>query len=1047
MTIGRLQLITPELLDGFLQAVEPALMRRATAMLASGGVTLEQVEPASAVVVVVDGTAVRRVTALLIAGRVTTLCDCAHRDDGPCVHRVAAVRALYTHMTSNPPQPWEILFSLSDRPRSTTATPTAAVVCFFLVPSHPLGVGDAGWAVIPASVTSRAGRADWTGADVRPLRAPPTPAGYPNSPLSVLQAAAMLCEQSLSLAQPGQRAWLYAGALALLVDQTVYVARDGLSFGHPVHVYGEPGELQLSCDEDGADILLQSIVYSAQRSIVVDQANRTLLPFSPHWLWTGATLVCIGERTTLVDHLLQTPALRVRAEDRERFDQRLLELAQRVPLCGSAVRWDEVHDEPVGNITVAEHDAGVVVRLAFVYANYELPFDQHYPAEAVLHGSEELHLVRVTRLVDSERDCVALLEQQGLRMSEDGSFRLRKTIPVRDFLMRVVGVLASHGLQIRGEDALTSVQMRTDIPELAVTVQSHIDWFDVSAVVNFGDLSVDVAVVRRAVLRRERYILLPDGTIGFVPNELAHRLAPLLAMGTESDGRLRFAAAQTAIVDQLVQEAQRAQVDATFEERREQLRLFEHIEDQPLPEGFRGTLRSYQKAGYDWLHFLNRYGFGGCLADDMGVGKTIQTLAFILSLRERTPGARAILIVLPRSLVYNWLREAATFAPSLTLLTHIDQGRAKDATPFDSYDVVLTTYGTMLRDIEFLAGYRFQYVILDESQAIKNPAAETARAVRRLQGDRRLSLTGTPIENNAVELWSQFAFLNPGLLGTAEAFRDTFAREGEGREGALKLLRRLTFPFILRRTKDQVAPDLPSRTEHILMSDMEPEQRRLYTTQRDHYRALLLGMIDSAGPQQARVKMLEGLLRLRQICNHPRLIDPSSAGSSGKFEALLATLESLKAAGHRVLVFSQFVQMLTLVRTALDERGIAYAYLDGRTRDRQSIIDAFQNDTRYPFFLISLRAGGVGLNLTAADYVIHIDPWWNPAVEMQATDRTHRIGQTRPVMVYKMVVRDSVEEKILQLQERKRELVSQLITPERGGIKTLTRADVELLFT
>jgi non-specific serine/threonine protein kinase len=431
----------------------------------------------------------------------------------------------------------------------------------------------------------------------------------------------------------------------------------------------------------------------------------------------------------------------------------------------------------------------------------------------------------------------------------------------------------------------------------------------------------------------------------------------------------------------------------------------------------------------------------------MGVGKTIQTLAFILSLRERTPGARAILIVLPRSLVYNWLREAATFAPSLTLLTHIDQGRAKDPTPFDSYDVVLTTYGTMLRDIEFLAGYRFQYVILDESQAIKNPAAETARAVRRLQGDRRLSLTGTPIENNAVELWSQFAFLNPGLLGTAEAFRETFAREGEGREGALTLLRRLTFPFILRRTKDQVAPDLPSRTEHILMSDMEPEQRRLYTTQRDHYRALLLGMIDSAGPQQARVKMLEGLLRLRQICNHPRLIDPSSAGGSGKFEALLATLESLKEAGHRVLVFSQFVQMLTLVRTALDERGIAYAYLDGRTRDRQSIIDAFQNDTRYPFFLISLRAGGVGLNLTAADYVIHIDPWWNPAVEMQATDRTHRIGQTRPVMVYKMVVRDSVEEKILQLQERKRELVSQLITPERGGIKTLTRADVELLFT
>jgi non-specific serine/threonine protein kinase len=532
-----------------------------------------------------------------------------------------------------------------------------------------------------------------------------------------------------------------------------------------------------------------------------------------------------------------------------------------------------------------------------------------------------------------------------------------------------------------------------------------------------------------------------------VPNELAQRLAPLLALGTEQGGRLRYAGAQTAIVDQLLQEATQATADAAFEQRREQLRWFEHIEAEPLPTGFQGVLRHYQKAGYDWLHFLNRYGFGGCLADDMGVGKTIQTLAFIQSLRERAPGAPAVLIVLPRSLVYNWMREAAQFTPGLRLLTHIDQGRSKSTSVFDGYDVVLTTYGTMLRDIDLLATYRFQYLILDESQAIKNPAAETARAVRRLNGERRLSLTGTPIENNAYELWSQFAFLNPGLLGSAEAFRETFARDGEQRAAAIQLLRRLTFPFILRRTKAQVAPDLPSRTEHVLMCEMDTEQRRLYVTQRDHYRALLLGMIDNGGPQQARVKMLEGLLRLRQICNHPRLIDANSAGTSGKFDELLATLESLRVAGHRVLVFSQFVQMLTLVRAALDERGIAYAYLDGRTRDRQSIIDAFQNDTRYPFFLISLRAGGVGLNLTAADYVIHIDPWWNPAVEMQATDRTHRIGQTRPVMVYKMVVRDSVEEKILQLQERKRELVSQLITPERGGVKTLTRADVELLFT
>lgn len=1047
MTIARVHMLTPELLTGFVQAVDPALRRRAARLQADGGVRIEQIEPANAVAIVSDGSQQWRVSALVIAGRVTTLCDCAHRDDGPCLHRVAAVEAMLAHQTTNPPQAWQTLFSIAEKNRTTPSHTTSTVVCFFLQNNHPLGVGDERWALVPASVTPRAGRADWVGAEIRPLRAVPTPAGYPHAAMAVLQAAALLGEQTLGAAQAGQRAWLYAAALGLLAGQTVYVCRGALGFNQPVQVGAGLGELQLSCEEDGPDLLLQSIVYSTHASVIVDPANRTVLPFSPHWLLTGAQVVCIGDRTPLIDQLLHTPVLRVAAEDRERFDQRLLGLAQRVPVCGAAVRWDHIDGEPVGVVHLIEDGGTVALRLSFAYGCMQVPYDAQYPNVTLLHGAEDLHLVRIARAVTDERGLVTVLESMGLRAGDDGVFRGRKIIAAHDFVLRIVGGLAAQGFAIEGEAGLTSVTMRTDVPELAVRVESHIDWFDVAAVVNFGDLAVDMAVVRRAVLRRERYIVLPDGSIGLVPNELAQRLAPLLALGTEQGGRLRYAGAQTAIVDQLLQEATQATADAAFEQRREQLRWFEHIEAEPLPTGFQGVLRHYQKAGYDWLHFLNRYGFGGCLADDMGVGKTIQTLAFIQSLRERAPGAPAVLIVLPRSLVYNWMREAAQFTPGLRLLTHIDQGRSKSTSVFDGYDVVLTTYGTMLRDIDLLATYRFQYLILDESQAIKNPAAETARAVRRLNGERRLSLTGTPIENNAYELWSQFAFLNPGLLGSAEAFRETFARDGEQRAAAIQLLRRLTFPFILRRTKAQVAPDLPSRTEHVLMCEMDTEQRRLYVTQRDHYRALLLGMIDNGGPQQARVKMLEGLLRLRQICNHPRLIDANSAGTSGKFDELLATLESLRVAGHRVLVFSQFVQMLTLVRAALDERGIAYAYLDGRTRDRQSIIDAFQNDTRYPFFLISLRAGGVGLNLTAADYVIHIDPWWNPAVEMQATDRTHRIGQTRPVMVYKMVVRDSVEEKILQLQERKRELVSQLITPERGGVKTLTRADVELLFT
>jgi non-specific serine/threonine protein kinase len=305
------------------------------------------------------------------------------------------------------------------------------------------------------------------------------------------------------------------------------------------------------------------------------------------------------------------------------------------------------------------------------------------------------------------------------------------------------------------------------------------------------------------------------------------------------------------------------------------------------------------------------------------------------------------------------------------------------------------------------------------------------------------------VENSTIELWSQFAFLNPGLLGNLDYFREEFANPIERKqdEGSAEFLRKMVYPFILRRTKDQVALDLPARSEELLVVEMEPAQHKLYVKTRDYYRALLLGMIDDDGLDDARMKILEGLLRLRQICNHPHLVDGKFRGSSGKFELLLETLDTLRAEGHKALIFSQFVQMLTIIRAALDARKVPYAYLDGSTRKRQAEVDRFQSSPDLPFFLISLKAGGVGLNLTAADYVIHVDPWWNPAVEMQATDRTHRIGQTKPVFVYKLITKGTVEEKILQLQEQKRALVAQLISAEGGVFKSLTRSDVEVLFT
>jgi non-specific serine/threonine protein kinase len=631
-----------------------------------------------------------------------------------------------------------------------------------------------------------------------------------------------------------------------------------------------------------------------------------------------------------------------------------------------------------------------------------------------------------------------------------GVFQIRARVHPYDFLIRCVPALVEAGFEIFGEKDIARINRNK--PVLSLNISSGIDWFDVRAVVHYGDQQVSLNEIRRALKRGERYIKLADGSIGQIPEEWLERYKHLFNLAQETEDGLRVSDLQLSLLDELLAEAETKEIAPEFHARRERLKSFERIVEQPLPQGFRGELRPYQKSGYDWLHFLHEYGFGGILADDMGLGKTVQALAFLLSLKERGELPRPALLVVPKSLLVNWQREAERFTPDLRLLQFTGQGRKKEPAHFEGYDLVITTYGIVLRDIEFLRDYRFSYVILDESQAVKNPLAQSSKAVRLLQADHRLCLTGTPVENNVYELWSQFAFLNPGLLGNLDTFKSEFGsaieRRDEASQTTLQTLRRLVYPFILRRTKEQVAPELPPRTERIIYTDLEPAQRKLYQQTREYYRALLMGMLEeSQDINDIRFKILEGLLRLRQVCIHPRLVDPNYRGDSAKFEILVETLETLRAEGHKALVFSQFVQALSLLRAEMDARGIPYAYLDGRTRNRQQQVDRFQNDPDLPFFLISLKAGGVGLNLTAADYVLHIDPWWNPAVEMQAADRAHRIGQDKPVFIYKFIARETVEEKIMLLQERKRELVEQLIASEGGIFKSLTKEDVEVLFS
>ena len=474
---------------------------------------------------------------------------------------------------------------------------------------------------------------------------------------------------------------------------------------------------------------------------------------------------------------------------------------------------------------------------------------------------------------------------------------------------------------------------------------------------------------------------------------------------------------------------------------------FEGIQPADPPSDFQGTLRPYQCDGLGWLHFLRRFGFGGCLADDMGLGKTVQVLALLDARRQEISRTGPSLAVVPRSLIFNWRNEALRFTPQLRVLDHTGGDRLKPGEHFQDFDLILTTYGTLRRDALEFKDCVFDYCILDEAQAIKNAKSESAKAARLIQANHRLALTGTPVENHLGELWSLFEFLNPGMLGQASVFQLTSSRRNPEPE-TRALLGKALRPFMLRRTKEQVAKELPQKTEQTVFAEMDAVQRKLYDDLRDHYRRSLLDCVAKNGIAKSKIQILEALLRLRQAACHPGLIDRNRTGeASAKLDWLMPQLREVLDEGHKALIFSQFTSMLAILRNRLDQEAIAYEYLDGRTRQREQRVERFQNDASCKLFLVSLKAGGLGLNLTAAEYVFLLDPWWNPAVEAQAIDRTHRIGQDKPVFAYRLIVKDTVEEKVLELQKKKRDLADAILNADNSLIRTLGREELELLLS
>jgi hypothetical protein len=662
-------------------------------------------------------------------------------------------------------------------------------------------------------------------------------------------------------------------------------------------------------------------------------------------------------------------------------------------------------------------------------------------ARGIYEGSTRRYF---RRDMDAEKAAWAQLSEVGLRYIEDRWVQDAAWNVPTSKLPRVVRALVESGWHVTAEGRVFRQAGKS-----SVSVSSGVDWFELHGAIEYGDASAPLPQLLAALKRGETMVTLGDGSYGLLPEEWLRRFGPVAAMGEAEGDHIRFRSNQGGVLDALLATQPAVDCDEAFRRVRLELARFQSIRAAPQPAGFQGRLRDYQREGLGWMHFLRQFSFGGCLADDMGVGKTAQVLALLETRRElRAEGQidAPSLVVVPKSLIFNWKQEVERFTPKIRVLDYTGMARNKD--DLSRYDLILTTYGTLRRDAVRFKDQVFDYVILDEAQAVKNARTESAKAVRLLRGNHRLALSGTPVENHLGELWALLDFLNPGMLGASGVFQLAGGPMRNPSEDARKLLAHALRPFLLRRTKEQVATELPPKIEQTIYCEMEPRQRTLYNELREHYRKSLLPKIHTDGIAKSKIQVLEALLRLRQAACHPGLIDRKRAQDpSAKLDVLMDQLRAVLEEGHKALVFSQFTSLLGILRGALQKDGIEHEYLDGKTDDRQARVERFQNDPECPLFLISLKAGGVGLNLTAADYVFILDPWWNPAVEAQAIDRTHRIGQLRQVFAYRLITRDTVEEKVLELQQTKRGLADAILGAENSLIRDLRREDIELLLS
>lgn len=702
---------------------------------------------------------------------------------------------------------------------------------------------------------------------------------------------------------------------------------------------------------------------------------------------------------------------------------------------------------PKAKLYLEREGTKIKIKLRFDYSGREVDYFSETKELVII---KEDTIYDVSRDLEEEERIADLLNENGVITHDKfDEFRLEEDLV--DFVVYGLPTISDFGINVLGEENLFNFKVAKGTPRLDIKVKNGIDWFNIKGEVRFGKDKIHMETVLEAIFQNKRFVDLGDGKKGAIPKDWISQLRVYKGFFKNEDGTLKLSNYHMPVLESLISLSEKSDVDSAVKKSLDKFKNFKNIKPVTISKNITATLRNYQKAGYDWLNFLREYDFNGILADDMGLGKTLQSLCLLQKIKDKGK-AKPFLVVVPTSLVFNWKNEIEKFAPKLKTYLHHGPSREKNEKNFNKVlkenDLVVTTYGILRNDLSLFATREFEYIILDEAHTIKNPLSVNARSVNILKGKNKLAISGTPIQNNLMELWSLFNFLSPGYLGSYDSFKENFVAriELEKDQKAVESLKKMIDPFLLKRSKDVIANELPEKTEQILKSEFDEDEKKIYETWKDYYSSEISKSIKEKGFNRSKMKVLEGITKLRQACLHPKMVESNYKGSSAKFDLLMENVEKVLSEGHKVLIFSSFVKMLTIIQDEFKKKGIKYAYLDGASKNREKIVNDFQESEKPIPFLISIKAGGVGINLTAADYVFVVDPWWNPAVEMQAMDRAHRIGQTKPVFVYKMIAKDSIEEKILELQESKKNLVKDVIQVEEGIVKEINEKMIKDIF-